>query len=970
MEKLRCDKHDRRKQQDRRKKDKQRKRQTGGKLAACLLLFLGLVFFFQPQVQAEETTEKIRIGYTDFEGFIDMSRSGTYSGYGVDYLKEISEYTGWEYEYVYDSWENLIKSLEAGEIDFLMHAQRTEERSEKFLFSKYMSGSETNLLYVRSDDERYYYNDYDSFNGMKVAGLADSFQNEEFERLVEKKGFSYDFYSYNTTQACFDALDEGKVDAVIMGSLVMKSDYKIVSRFGADPYYFITAKSNQELMNQLDDAMAQIIAEKPFFTSELYEKHYSGMGLCADASFTKEELEYIEHAGTITLAFVPNRKPFSYLNEQSKLDGIVVNLMEAVAEKSGLQFEYVMMDAGQTVPEYLAKEPDAVVAGIMEKNPLFQTEEYVLSDVMYSDEVALACMRKTAYEVDAPDKSYKLAIPRSYIALKDYIRQNAPQFEIVEAKSTEECLNMLVRGEVDFIAQNVNVMMPLLQKPYYEKVTVLPTFFMDEDMAVVGKETDENEILMNIINKSLASISEKEALQYTVNHTITNAYEFTWLDMLYKFRTPIIIISTLFIALMSVIVLFSVMKRRNYENIRLKNEELAQAVAQANAANDAKSEFLARMSHEIRTPMNAVLGLTSICKNYTTEPKRIEEYLSKIETSSKLLLDIINDVLDMSAIESNKIKIASQPFYLKDTLESVSTIYYAQCRQKNVDFVMHMEKMRKEQVIGDELRLKQVLMNLVSNAYKFTPAGGSITIEAKEVSEREGKVYYNFSVTDTGAGMDEEMLKRLFLPFEQEDAETAKKYGGSGLGLSIAKNLVELMSGSISCKSKKGVGTTFLVSIPFGVGAVEEAQQTETEEVHEVHLEDYDFTGYKVLVADDNDFNADIVYELLDLVHMKMERAENGLQVCEMFEKSEKGEYLAILMDVQMPEMNGYEATKEIRNSSHEDAATIPIYAMTANSYTEDVSMAFHVGMNGHIAKPIDTAVLFEILKKIVENRA
>ena len=190
MEKLRCDKHDRRKQQDRRKKDKQRKRQTGGKLAACLLLFLGLVFFFQPQVQAEETTEKIRIGYTDFEGFIDMSRSGTYSGYGVDYLKEISEYTGWEYEYVYDSWENLIKSLEAGEIDFLMHAQRTEERSEKFLFSKYMSGSETNLLYVRSDDERYYYNDYDSFNGMKVAGLADSFQNEEFERLVEKKGFS------------------------------------------------------------------------------------------------------------------------------------------------------------------------------------------------------------------------------------------------------------------------------------------------------------------------------------------------------------------------------------------------------------------------------------------------------------------------------------------------------------------------------------------------------------------------------------------------------------------------------------------------------------------------------------------------------------------------------------------------------------------------------------------------------------
>ena len=955
------------------KKTKDRIQDRIKKCIPFLLFILGSFFisFSTAQVQAEENAKVIRIGYTDFEGFIDKNADGSFSGYGIDYLNEISKYTGWEYEFVFDSWEDHMESLKNGKIDFLMHAQKTEEREEKFLFSKYMSGSETNLLYVRSDDERYFYNDYENFDGMKVAALADSFQSEEFQRFAKEKGFQYDFCPYDTAQECFEALDGQKVDAVIMGSLVMKSDYKIVSRFGADPYYFITAKKNQEIMNQLDDAMSHIIAEKPFFTEELYEKHYSGKGLYAEASFTKDEIAYIENAGTITLAFLPNRKPFSYINEQSGLDGIIVNIMQAVEEKSGLHFEYVMMEAGQTVPEYLAEEPDTLVAGIMEKNPLFQENDYVLSDVMYTDEVALACVRNINYEVDAQENTYTLVIPRSYIALKSYISQNAPQFEVVEATNTEECLDMLIRGEVDFMAQNVNVMMPLLQKPCYEKITVLPTFFMDEDMGVVGKDTEENEILIGIINKSLTAISEKEMQQFTVNHTITNGYKFTWQDMLYKFRTPIIIISTLFVALLVVLVLFIIMKKRNYENICLKNEELAKAVAQANAANAAKSEFLARMSHEIRTPMNAIVGLTGICKNYKTEPNRIEEYLGKIETSSKLLLDIINDVLDMSAIESNKIKIANQPFHLKETLDSVATIYYAQCRQKNVDFVMKTEELWNEQIIGDELRLKQVLMNLVSNAYKFTPSGGCVTVEAKEISKKDGKVYYNFSVSDTGEGMEEEMLGRLFLPFEQENAETAKKHGGSGLGLSITKNLVELMSGSISCQSEKGEGTTFLVSIPFEIVKEEKEEVCECEmgEAHEVNLSDYDFTGYKVLVADDNDFNADIAYELLDLVHMKMDRAENGKQACEMFEKSAKGEYAAILMDVQMPEMDGYEATKVIRSSMHPDAANIPIYAMTANSYTEDISMAFHVGMNGHIAKPIDTAVLFEILKKIIGNQ-
>lgn len=920
-------------------------------------------------IQAKEAGETVRIGYTDFEGFIDKNEDGTFSGYGIEYLDEISKYTGWEYEFVYDSWEKLLERLEAGEIDFLMNAQRTEEREEKFLYSRYTVGSETNILYVRTDDERYYYNDYESFDGIRVAGLQDVFQSEEFVRFAEKKGFSYDFCPYLTTEDCFAALDKKKVDAVVVGSLVVKTDYKIISRFGAEPYYFITAKDNQGMLETLDEAIAQIIIEKPFFSAELYEKHYDGKGYYAEASFTKEEIAVIENTGRVQIAFIPNRGPFSYLDEEGKPEGIIVDIMKEISQKSGLEFEYVMLEQGQTAMDFLEKNPNALIAGVMEKNPAFRGSGYVLSDVMYTDEVAIACMRNTAYEVDAAKETYTLAIPKSYTALKSYILKNTPQFEVVEAYTTEECLNMVKNGDADFMAQNVNVMTPYLQKPCFEDITVLPAFLMEEEMAVVGVGTEENHALINVINKSISAIGEKKILQFTVNHTVKNNYTYTWSDMLYEFRKPIIIITTLLCIVFVMMVLFVIMRRNNYEHMRLKNEELAQAVAQANAANAAKSEFLARMSHEIRTPMNAIVGLTDICKSHATEPGRLEEYLDKIEISTKHLLDVINDVLDMSAIENNKLKIANQPFYLKQTLNSVMAIYYAQYRQKKIDFVLKADDLKDEWIIGDELRLKQILINLISNAYKFTPPGGRVIVEVREICKKDGKCFYNFSVQDTGPGMEEEMQERVFEPFEQENAETAKKYGGSGLGLSIAKNLVEMMAGSLSCQSQKGTGTTFLVCIPFETvqSEGEENAGYKIEAVQQVNLTEYDFTGYKILLADDNDFNADVLCELLELVHMKMDRAEDGRQAVEMFEKSQISEYAAILMDVQMPEMNGYEATKAIRSGNHPQASAVPIYAITANSYTEDISMSLNVGMNGHIAKPIDTAALFKILKNVTD---
>lgn len=920
---------------------------------------------------AEDTTGKrvVRIGYIDYTGFITETEDGSYEGYGVEYLEEIAKYTGWEYEYVYDSWDNHMQSLKDGEIDFICHAQKTSEREETFLFSKYAIGSEASVLYVREDDDRYYYNDFEAFDGMKIAVLENSFQNAEFSEYAHKKGFDFSFVPYGTGEDCFKALDAGVVDAVAMGSLALQPEYKVICRFGSDPFYFMTGKENQELIDELDDALGQITAAGSSFQPDLYQKYYGDLTAEQEVTLTREEAEYIREADTIQIAFIPSRKPFSYIDADGEIAGIMVDIMKLVEERSGLTFEYVMMPNDMRTTEYLELYPDAFIAGIMVDNPAFGEEPYLLSDTIYADDVVLACVSGKEYSLDAENQTYKLTVPGSYAALEDYMKRNYPQFEIIQCSGTEDCLRMVLDGEADFVAQNVNVLKSYLANPHYEGMTVLPTFFMEENMGIISLHTEEHEIVMNIFNCCVETITAKEMAQFTVNHTVANAYRLTWGDMLYKFRYPFIVIGLLIVAVFAMMQAFIILRKRNYHRLEEKNGQLAEAVAQANHANQAKSQFLARMSHEIRTPMNAIVGLTELARHHREEPVQITEYLDKIETSSKVLLGIINDVLDMSAIESNKLKIAQKPFWIREILKSIYTVYSTQCKQKGIVFEMNVDDAKNNCLRGDGLRLNQVLLNLISNAYKFTPEGGKITVTAEELSRQGDKVYYKFTVADTGEGMSEEMLGRLFLPFEQEGADTAQKHGGSGLGLSIAKNLVELMGGSISCQSEKGKGTMFTVSIPFLLDESVSEESANDEKQNTPALDKrYDFTGWRVLLAEDTEMNADIVKELLGLVNMNVEHAWNGKEAVEMFAAAKPGTYAAVLMDVQMPVMNGYEAALAIRALNHPDAVSIPIYAMTANAFTEDVSAALNAGMNGHIAKPIDTEILYETLRKAIKE--
>ena len=688
--------------------------------------------------------------------------------------------------------------------------------------------------------------------------------------------------------------------------------------------------------------------------------------------FTKEEKEFIENAGEVTIAFIPNRSPMSGKNEDGEIEGITVDIVRLIEERSGLTFHYTMLQPGERSVEYLREHPKDMIAGVLSENKEFADEGYLLTENIYSDDVALVCKEGMDYDVDAGDNTYRLAIPRSYAALEHYVKERYPQFEVIFGATTREAVAMVERGEADMAAQNVRVLEPILSSPQFENITVVPTYFLREHTAIVSLASEENKLLTGIINKCIDTISETEISQFTVDHTVSSIYRMTWSDVLYKYRYPIIAIAILSVAVFLLMWALHISRKRYYLKLEVKNKELAEAVERADRANAAKGRFLAKMSHEIRTPLNTIITLTALAKKKKEVPENLKQDVKKIQVSGDLLLSVINDVLDVSAIEMEKMKLTQELFNIQELVSSIAMVYEAECSQKGILFHLEMQ-MRDVYVVGDAIRVQQILMNLLSNACKFTQEGGRIDLFVNETMKEGQRACYIFKIKDDGEGMTEEMQQRLFLPFEQEEAGTYHKYGGSGLGLSIVKSLTELMQGTVTCESEKGKGTTFTVELSLEIAPEEMQQKMQGKDVGERKLaetpeETYDFGGRTILLAEDTEMNAEIMMDLLELVNLKTVWAKDGEEAVKLFEASAKGEYFAVLMDVNMPRMNGYEAAKAIRASKHPEGKNIPIFAMTANAFEEDVTAAKEAGMNEHIAKPVDIDLLYGLLAKFLQK--
>ncbi len=407
---------------------------------------------------------------------------------------------------------------------------------------------------------------------------------------------------------------------------------------------------------------------------------------------------------------------------------------------------------------------------------------------------------------------------------------------------------------------------------------------------------------------------------------------------------------------------FSDIDREMREDLA-KNRALSDALAAAEEANRAKSMFLSNMSHEIRTPMNAIIGLNNIALSDPDISEKTRGYLEKIGSSAAHLMDIINDILDMSRIESGRMTIRKEEFQLREALDQVNTIIAGQCRDKGLTYEYVTKGRIDGCFTGDEMKLRQALINILGNAVKFTNEGGRITFHVENTGEKDGKAGFLFTVSDTGIGMSPEYLPKLFDTFSQEDSSYTNKYGSTGLGMPITKNIVELMNGYIDVKSVKGEGTSFTVMIPLEIPErASEESGAAAEKAGEDRLK-----GRRILLAEDMQINAEILMMILSMREIETEHAENGRVAVDMFTRKPAGYYDAVLMDMRMPEMNGLEASVAIRKSGHADAAGIPIIALTANAFDEDVQRSMEAGLNAHLSKPVDPELLYETLEKFIK---
>ena len=950
--------------------DKSRKKST----VLCAGIFVVLVIWMILTVpcQAAETdndekqSQIIRVGsFEDTFNYVD--KNGVRRGYGYELMQALAGYTGWKFEYVKCDWSDCFDKLENGEIDIMGDISYTDERAQKMLFPDEPMGEEKYILYADLSDTDIGMSDFKSLDGKRVGVLMDTEPEIMLTEWENKNGIHTEHVNVNNDDDVEKKLANHEIDCFVSleESIWSEQGISSVTTIGKSGIYFAINKERSDIKTELDYAMRQLEQDSPFFKADLYKKYFT---LDYIQVLTGKEKVWVEEHGGIQIGFLNNDPAiFSMDEENGKLTGMLAEYISYAKDCLGnqtLEFNiHAYDDYDEMIQALQNREIDMIFyAG---RNPYFAEQNgYALTNTAWT----YSLMAVTDEEKFDENKVYTVAVPKEKYALKQHIAFSYPEWKLVDYDSLDNAADMVIQEKAD------GFLMGASQALIYDNSQNFKSVPLTKTMEACFTVREGEGSLLSILNKTIKAMPS-DMLTSALAIYDSTADKVTFSDFI-KDNLLVFLATVGFLALSIIgIILVLLRKARKAEAVaklaakdtKKLNDKLEIALKKAEDASLAKTRFLNNMSHDIRTPMNAILGYAQLMEEELKEKDLPEtsDHLEKLQQSGNLLLSIINNVLDMARIESGKMEIDENYGRIEDIRQTLFEIFGDEAKKKNIalHYTINVEH---EHILTDTTKVKEIFVNILSNAIKYTLSGGSVMINIDElVCDEPGYMMVRTRVSDTGIGMSQDYLTKIFDAFTRERNTTKSKITGSGLGMSIVKRYVDLLGGTIDVESEPGKGSTFTVTLKHRI-----ADESYYVKKHDegAGTASKILEGRNILLTEDNDLNAEIAEAILERAGLKTERVEDGIQCVNKITKMPVGTYDMILMDIQMPRMDGYKATQAIRHLPDKDKACIPIVAMTANAFEEDKRDAVAAGMNGHIAKPIQIDKLLSMLAEVLRQ--
>ena len=1074
--------------------------QTLTRKSACVMLSLLLLLSAVLPVKAAAETASakvVRVGSFE-DTFNYVNEKGARKGYGYELLETLSGYTGWQFEYVTCDWSDCFEKLKNGEIDIIGGISYTEDRTQEMLFSDEPMGVEKYYLYADLSRADISASDFKTLNGKKIGVLMGTEPEVMLTEWEEKYGLKTEHVNISNNEDVKQKLANHEIDCFVSleESFWAERGISTITRVGESGIYYAINKNRPDLKEELDDAMRALDEAVPFYTADLYKRYFS---MDYTPILTGEEKAWLKEHGAIKMGFLTSDSGVSTFDPATgEFTGVITDYIQFAADCLGnqeLEFQLVGYDSKEAELDALKSGEIDMIFHFDQSPNLAEEYHFACTNTTWTSNL-MAVTNKQHFNENNVNR---IAVPQNKLSLKKYLAFYYPQWEIVDCDTQEDAAKLVKDGQADCFVTGISS-----ENKYSKKYSFYSVPLVNPVRSCFAVNSG-NRSLLSILNKTIKAMPVN-MLAGALAMYKSSARKVTLSDFIKDNFFKVMLISSIAVAVVLLTILMLLQKARKAEAAARKaasdtqelNAKLQVAVEKAETANRAKSTFLSNMSHDIRTPMNAIIGFTTLAISNIDDKDRVKDYLTKTLASSNHLLSLINDVLDMSRIESGKIHLEEVEVNLSDVLHDLKTIVSGQIYAKQLELYMDVMDVTDEDVYCDKTRLNQILLNLLSNAIKFTPAGGTVSVRVRQLAGKvRGCGQYEFRIKDNGIGMSQEFAQKIFEPFEQERTSTVSRIQGTGLGMAITKNIVDMMGGTIEVQTAQGKGTEFTVCVPMraqteqrpvekiteleglkalvvdddfntcdsvtkmlvkvgmraewtlsGKEAVLRARQSiEMSDVYHAYIIDWrlpdmngievtrqirslhddtpiiiltaydwsdieveakaagvtafcskpmfmfdlretlmsalgqkqtdavqgllpdknaDFKGKHILLVEDNELNREIAQEILREYGFLVDSAENGAVAVEKVSTAAPGSYDLVLMDVQMPIMDGYTATRKIRALDDPARAKLPILAMTANAFDEDRRNALESGMNGFLSKPIVIDDLVQELRKIL----